>query len=71
MTINDIEEVLGNISASLKTEDSIGWTKISCNMKNRKAVSKLSKGQQITVIETCKGLTLNISINLNNCKVWE
>lgn len=69
--ISDISEVLGSINVDLKTGDGIGWTKVSCTMKNRDVVSKLRKGQEITVIGVCEGLTLNISIDLDDCEVWE
>lgn len=69
--ISDISEVLGSISVDLKTGDSVGWTKVSCTMKNRDVVSKLRKGQEITITGTCEGLTLNISIDLDDCEIWE
>ena len=69
--ISDISEIMGNISVDLKTSDGIGWTKISCKMENRDVVSKLRKGQEITVIGICEGLTLNISIDLDDCEVWQ
>jgi len=69
--ISDIREVLGSINVDLKTGDGIGWTKVSCTMKNRDIVSKLRKGQKITIVGICEGLTLNISIDLDDCKVWE
>jgi len=68
--IDNISEVLGSISVDLKTGDGIGWTKVSCTMKNRDAVSKLRKGQKITIVGTCDGLTLNISIDLSKCEIW-
>lgn len=68
--ITDISEVMGQIAVDLKSGDGIGWTKIRCEVKDRKAVSKLRKGQRITMIGTCKGLTLNVSINIDNCKLW-
>jgi hypothetical protein len=69
--ISNISEVLGDISVDLKTGDGIGWTKVSCRMKNRDAVSKLKKGQEITIIGICDGLTLNISIDLDECEIWQ
>lgn len=68
--VSEISEVLGSISVDLQTGDGIGWTKISCTMKNRDAVSKLKKGREITIIGVCDGLTLNISIDLDDCEVW-
>lgn len=69
--ISDISEVLGSINVDLKTGDGIGWTKVSCTMKNRDVVSKLRKGREITIVGTCEGLTLNISIDLDKCEVWK
>ena len=54
----------------LKTGDGIGWTKVSCTMKNRDNVARLRKGQKVTIIGTCTGLTLNISIDLDDCEIW-
>ncbi|MGB1307444.1 MAG: OB-fold protein [Oceanihabitans sp.] len=67
--ISDISEVFGAINVDLKTGDGIGWTKVSCTMKNRDIVSKLRKGQKITIIGTCEGLTLNVSIDLEDCNI--
>tara|TARA_R110002051_G_scaffold295543_2_gene361346 strand:+ start:361 stop:1599 length:1239 start_codon:yes stop_codon:yes gene_type:complete len=69
--ISDISEIMGKISVDLKTSDGIGWTKIRCKMENRDVVSKLRKTQEITVIGICEGLTLNISIDLDDCEVWQ
>lgn len=68
--ISEISEILGDIHVDLKTGDGIGWTKISCNMEDRDVVSKLRKGQKVTIIGTCDGLTLNVSIDLEDCKIW-
>ena len=69
--ISDISEVLGSINVDLKTGDGIGWTKVSCTMKNRDDVARLRKGQKVTIIGTCTGLTLNISIDLDDCEIWK
>ena len=69
--ISDISEVFGNIAVDLKSDDGIGWTTIRCTMKNRDEVSKLRKGQKVTIIGTCDGLTLNVAINLEDCEVWQ
>ncbi|MEX0966677.1 MAG: hypothetical protein WD077_05530 [Bacteroidia bacterium] len=38
---------------------------------NMNVISKLRKGQNLTVIGVCKGKTLNISVSLNDCIIWE
>lgn len=68
--ISDISQIMGVISVDLKTGDGLGWTKISCNMEDRDVVSKLRKGQKVTIIGTCDGLTLNVSIDLEDCELW-
>jgi len=68
--INDISEVFGNIAVDLKSGDGINWTTVRCSMKDRDEVSKLRKGQKVTIIGICDGLTFNVSINLEDCKVW-
>lgn len=69
--IYNISEVLGSITIDLYSGDEIGWTTISCTVKDRDIVSQLSKGQKVTIIGTCQGMTLNVSINLENCIVWK
>lgn len=69
--IHDISEVFGNIAVDIKSGDGIGWTTIRCTMQDRDEVSKLRKGQKVTITGTCKGLTLNLAINLEDCKIWQ
>ncbi len=68
--IESISETLGQVSVYLQSGDRTGWTKINCRVKDRNSVSKLKKGQTVTLIGICKGMTLNLSVDLENCEVW-
>ncbi len=39
--------------------------------ENKSIISKVSKGEKITIIGVCKGKTLNISVSLHDCKIFE
>ena len=39
--------------------------------ENKKIISKLRKGQKVTIIGTCRGKSLNIMVSLGDCKLWE
>jgi hypothetical protein len=39
--------------------------------ENKKVISKLKKGQKITIIGNCKGKSLNIMVRLSDCKIWQ
>lgn len=69
--IESISETLGQVSVYLQSGDRTGWTKINCRVRDRNSVSKLRKGQTVTLIGICKGMTLNLSVDLENCEVWE
>lgn len=38
---------------------------------NKSVISKLRKGQKVTIIGVCKGKSLNIMVRLSDCKLWQ
>lgn len=68
--VSGISEVLGKVTVDLKVGGRYDITTIKCSIDDKDVVAALRKGQKITVIGICDGLTANLYIGLNDCKVW-
>ena len=68
--VSDISEVWGKVSVDLKVGSRYDFTTIKCSIDDKDVVAALRKGQKITVIGICDGLTANLYIGLNDCKIW-
>ena len=63
------KDAFNNPFVSLK----VGFLKsVSCYFddKHNKLISKLQKGQKITITGTCKGKSLGMLVVVKDCKVW-
>lgn len=68
-TVADItKDFAGDAKVSLE----VGFLKtVDCNFgENTKAISKLGKEEEITVIGVCNGFIMK-QVILDNCEVWE
>ncbi|CAM1357177.1 OB-fold protein [Tenacibaculum halocynthiae] len=68
--VSDISEVWGKVSVDLKVGSRYDFTTIKCSINDKNVVAALRKEQRITVIGICDGLTANLYIGLNDCKIW-
>lgn len=69
--VSGISEVLGKVTVDLKVGGRFEFTTIKCSIDDKDMVASLRKGQKITVIGICDGLTANLYIGLNDCKLWK
>jgi hypothetical protein len=65
----EISEVLGEVNVDLSTGDELNLTTIKCSVKDKDKVAKLRKGQRLTIIGTCDGLTLNLYVGMEKCEI--
>lgn len=68
--ISEISEIWGKVTVDLKVGGRFEFTTIKSSIDDKDVVASLRKGQKITVIGTCDGLTANLYIGLNDCKLW-
>ena len=66
----EISEVLGEVTIDLSTGDELNLTTVKCSVKDKDKVAKLRKGQSITIIGVCDGLTLNLYISIEDCMIF-
>lgn len=66
-TIENIGKVFGDIFVTLEGDGMIMG--VQCSIKDKDVVAQLQKGQVITVLGTCTGLTMNVS--MDDCVVVE
>ncbi|PQJ79397.1 OB-fold protein [Polaribacter porphyrae] len=65
----EISEVYGEVTVDLSTGDELNLTTIKCSVKNKKKVAELRKGQNVTIIGICDGLTLNLYVGMEKCEI--
>ncbi|RCX20846.1 putative nucleic acid binding protein [Anaerobacterium chartisolvens] len=67
--IDSIGEVLGQTYIVLSAEEDFAVTQVQCNFKDKDEIAKIaemSKGDEVTVVGTIDGKSLNVSVN--KCK---
>lgn len=61
------KDILGNPYVTLKTNDIV--KSIQCMIDDKARLAQLRKGEKITVLGECRGLTLGISILIEDCQI--
>jgi hypothetical protein len=69
--VSKISEVWGKVTVDLKVGGRFEFTTIKYSIDDKDVVASLRKGQKITVIGICDGLTANLYIGINDCKLWK
>lgn len=67
--IENIAETMGNITVSLQGHNAI--LSVMCNFaeSEKSSVTKLKKGQQVTLVGKGDGMTMGLYVGLKECKV--
>jgi len=67
--IENIAETMGNITVSLQGHNAV--LSVVCNFaeSEKSSVTKLKKGQQVTLVGKGDGMTMSLYVGLQECKV--
>ena len=67
--ISNIAETLGNLTVSLEGHDIVKSVMCSFDESEKSNITKLKKGQQVTLVGKGDGMTAGLYVGLEECKI--